>query len=135
VDGEWSFVETLRHLVCATDFWLWRGIHLAPHHYHPWGLPWTGADPEWTKELGLDIAATPDLADVLPVRREQQEAVRSMLENLTDDELAEVRTPDSPGHPSGPHSVLHCVHVILNEEWEHHRYAVRDLDVLEGKRS
>jgi len=26
--------------------------------------------------------------------------------------------------------VLGCVHVILREEWEHHRYAVRDLDAL-----
>ena len=23
--------------------------------------------------------------------------------------------------------ILHCLHVILNEEWEHQRYAVRDL--------
>ena len=28
-------------------------------------------------------------------------------------------------------TVLACLHVILNEEWEHHRYAVRDLEVLE----
>jgi hypothetical protein len=26
VDGEWSFVETLRHLVFATDAWIRRGI-------------------------------------------------------------------------------------------------------------
>ena len=25
----------------------------------------------------------------------------------------------------------HCLHVVLNEEWQHHRYAVRDLAVLE----
>jgi hypothetical protein len=24
------------------------------------------------------------------------------------------------------------VHVILKEEWEHHRYAVRDLDVIDA---
>lgn len=28
---------------------------------------------------------------------------------------------------------LSCLHVILNEEWEHHRYAVRDLDVIEAR--
>jgi hypothetical protein len=27
--------------------------------------------------------------------------------------------------------VLKCLQVILNEEWQHHRYAVRDLAVLE----
>lgn len=25
-----------------------------------------------------------------------------------------------------------CLHVILDEEWSHHRYAVRDLDAIEG---
>ena len=27
--------------------------------------------------------------------------------------------------------VLTCLRVILNEEWEHHRFAVRDLDLIE----
>lgn len=132
VDDEWSFVETLRHLVMATDCWLSRGIHLARHPYHPWGLPWGGVPSDWARELGLDLSATPDLAEVLPVRRQRQQAVRDTLESLTDEELVEVRTaPDEPGHPSGEHSVLHCLHVLCNEEWEHHRYAVRDLDQLD----
>jgi hypothetical protein len=135
VDGEWSFVETLRHLVFATDCWLFRAIHLMRHPYHPWGLTWTGADPEMARELGLDVSATPDLAQILPVRLEHQQAVRATLEKLTDGELAEVRTaPDEPGHPDGEHAVLRCLHVVMNEEWEHHRYAVRDLDVLESER-
>jgi hypothetical protein len=134
VDGEWSFVETVRHLVFATDCWLFRAVQLDRHPYHPWGLPWTGAGPEWAREVGVDIAATPDLAEVLPVRRTHQQAVQAALENLTDPELTVVRTaPDDPGYPNGEHSVLHCLHVILNEEWEHHRYAVRDLDVLESE--
>ena len=29
-------------------------------------------------------------------------------------------------------SVRECLHVVLNEEWEHHRFAVRDLDTLTG---
>jgi DinB superfamily/Pentapeptide repeats (8 copies) len=133
VDGEWSFTETLRHLVFATDCWLSRGIQLAHAPYHPWGLPWTGVEPQWAQAIGIDTSARPPLSEVLPVRQERQRAVRSQLEQLTDRELAEVRSaPDEPGHPTGEHSVLHCLHVILNEEWEHHRYARRDLDVLEG---
>jgi hypothetical protein len=133
VDGEWSFVETLRHLIFATDCWLSRGVHLARHPYHPWGLPWAGVEPEWALEVGVDISATPDLGAVLPVRREHQLAVKAAFQNITTNELAEVRTaPDEPGHPNGEHSVLHCLHVILNEEWEHHSYAVRDLAVLES---
>jgi hypothetical protein len=133
VDGEWSFVETLRHLIFATDCWLFRAVQLTPHPYHPWGLPWTGVEPKSAQEIGLDISATPDLAEVLPVRLQHQRAVHTALENLTDRELVEVRTaPDDPGHPNGEHSVLQCFHVLLNEEWEHHRYAVRDLHGLEG---
>jgi hypothetical protein len=133
VDEEWSFVETLRHLIFATDCWLFRGVQLDRHPYHPWGLPWAGVDPDSARELGLDISGTPNLADVLPVRFDHQQAVRTALKNLTDRELADVRTaPDEPGHPNGEHSVLHCFHVLLKEEWEHHRYAVRDLDVLES---
>ena len=41
--------------------------------------------------------------------------------------------PDSPGHPRTDHTVLECLHVILKEEWQHHRYAVRDLQVLENR--
>jgi hypothetical protein len=53
--------------------------------------------------------------------------------DLTTGELDRVCTPpDTPGYPTRPHSVLECLHVILNEEWEHHRYTVRDLDALTG---
>jgi hypothetical protein len=30
--------------------------------------------------------------------------------------------------------VLQCLHVVLKEEWHHHRYSVRDLEVLENRR-
>jgi hypothetical protein len=41
--------------------------------------------------------------------------------------------PDSPGHPRQEHTVLQCLHVLLKGEWQHHRYAVRDLEVLEQR--
>ena len=40
VDGEWSFVETLRHLVFATDAWVRRCILGDPS---PWDPPWRRA--------------------------------------------------------------------------------------------
>jgi hypothetical protein len=132
VAGEWSTVETLRHLVFATDCWLLRAIRLDPTPYHPWGLPWSGADPEFTRAVGVDPSASPSLVEVMPLRHARQQAVRETLENLTDAGLAEIRiAPETPGHPNGEHSVLHCLQVLLNEEWEHHRYAVRDLDLLD----
>jgi hypothetical protein len=58
--------------------------------------------------------------------------VEHTIAALTPEELKRVCVPpDAPGHPNSEHTVLACLHVILNEEWEHHRYAVRDLEVLE----
>src|SRR4029450_12262301 len=42
VDEEWSFIETLRHLVFATDSWVGRGILGDPSPWHPPDLPWGG---------------------------------------------------------------------------------------------
>jgi uncharacterized damage-inducible protein DinB len=132
VDGEWSFLETLRHLVFATDCWVARGIHGEPRPYHVWGLPWSGAGTEWAREVGVDPDANPTLDQVLEMREDRQASVRATLDVLTDAELGEVRrAPDDGGHPSGEHTVLHCLHVVFNEEWHHRRYAVRDLDVLD----
>ena len=41
----------------------------------------------------------------------------------------ERRNPHAPEHPE---TVLSCLHVILGEEWEHHRYAARDLDAIQA---
>ena len=40
--------------------------------------------------------------------------------------------PDLPGWPVDPeqHSVLACLHTLLEEEFAHHRYCIRDLDAL-----
>ncbi len=40
VDGEWSFIETLRHLAFATDSWIGRAILGDPSPWHPLDLPW-----------------------------------------------------------------------------------------------
>jgi hypothetical protein len=134
VDNEWSFVETIRHLIFATDCWLHRAVHQTRRPYHPWGLPWTGPGGERVlRAVGLDVSAQPSLTDLIPVRQDHQRAVRTTLQALNDDQLTEIRsTPDDPGYPNGDHTVLDALHVVLNEEWEHHRYAVRDLDVLDS---
>ena len=43
------------------------------------------------------------------------------------DELADTQNPWNPEYAE---TTLSCLHVILEEEWEHHRYAVRDLDAI-----
>jgi hypothetical protein len=60
------------------------------------------------------------------------DAVKETIASLTPEELSRVCIPpNTPGHPTEPHSVLDCLHVILDEEWEHSRYANRDLAILE----
>jgi hypothetical protein len=132
VDDEWSFVETLRHLVTATDCWLRRMIKGMDRPYHPWGLAgsWLSDPASW----GLDPAASPSLDEVLDVRRERMDEVRQTIAAVTPEELERVCVPpNTPGHPNDPRPVLACLHVILNEEWEHNRYAVRDLELLEAQ--
>jgi hypothetical protein len=130
VDDEWSFVETLRHLVFATDCWLLRMVRHEAHPYHPWGLaPSFLTNPA---SLGIDYDANPSLDEVLGVRRERMDAVKETIAALTQEELDRVCVPPTTaGHPTEAHSVLECLHVILEEEWEHSRYANRDLAILE----
>ncbi len=130
VDDEWSFVETLRHLVMATDCWLRRMVKGLERPFHPWGLAgsWLTEPVKW----GLDPSANPSLDEVLGVRRERMNEVQDTITTVTPEELQRVCVPPAgPGHPTSPHSVLKCLHVILAEEYEHNRYAVRDLDSLE----
>ena len=132
VDDEWSFLETLRHLVLATDCWLRRMVLGMERPYHPWGVTgsWLSDPAAW----GLDPTASPSLDEVLDVRRERMDEVRRVIAGLTPEELGRVCVPpEAVGHPTAPHTVLECLHVILDEEWEHHRYAVRDLAVLESQ--
>lgn len=129
VDDEWSFVETLRHLVMATDCWLRRMIKGMERPYHPWGLAgsWLTDPAAW----GLDYAAQPSMQQVLEVRRERMDEVAATMDSLSAAELDRVCIPPGgPGHPTRSHTVRECLHVILNEEWQHNAYANRDLDVL-----
>ena len=65
--------------------------------------------------------------------------VRTVVDGLTDEQL-DVRS--APVGRSGlarrgatRSPVRQCLRVVLNEEWEHRRYAERDLAVLEAQRS
>jgi len=130
VGGEWSFAQTLRHLVMATDVWLGRAILDVGQPFHPIGQP--NAEYE-TDGYDLSIFATvaPSYADVLEVRAGRVAMVRDFIAAVTSDDLAAVRK--NPWAPEYPETILSCLHVILGEEWEHHRYAVRDLDAIEAK--
>jgi len=129
VDAEWSFAQTLRHLVMATDLWLGKAVLEAEQPLHPLGLAGEGAEEE-----GLDMSvfatSTPTYAEVLGARANRVAMVRDFLAGVTPEELTVTRR--NPWAPEHPETTLSCLHVILEEEWEHHRFAVRDLDAIEA---
>jgi hypothetical protein len=131
VRGEWSFAQTLRHLVLATDAWFGRAILEVDQPFHPLGQAFEGAE-----EDGLDTSifttGTPPYAEVLEVRDGRVAMVRDFLASVTAEELAAPRR--NPWAPEARETTLSCLHVILEEEWEHHRFAVRDLAAIEAER-
>ncbi len=129
VDGEWSFAQTLRHLVHATDMWLRRAVLDIEQPFHPIGQP-DGSAATAGDDPTTGAVVTPSYPEVLQVRAGRVTMVRDFLATVTPDELAATRR--NPHDPDYPETVLSCLHVILQEEWEHHRYAVRDLDAIEA---
>jgi hypothetical protein len=132
VDGEWSFIETLRHLSFATDAWIRRAVLGDPSPWHPLDLPWDEmAD---TPGIPRDREARPSLETVLELRRDRTAGVREVIGGLSEEVLSSDTEPvDAPGWPR-PRSypVSLCLRVVLNEEWEHRLYAERDLAILES---
>jgi uncharacterized protein YjbI with pentapeptide repeats len=132
VDGEWSFIETLRHLVFATDAWVKRAFLGEPSPWDPLDLPHDEM-PDDTS-VPRDRGARPSLDQVLALRADRMATVRKVLADLTDEQLAGQTEPVlEPGYPE-PESfpVRRCLQAILSEEWQHRLYAERDFDVLES---
>jgi len=133
VNGEWSFIETLRHLSYATDGWFRRNILGVPS---PWdALDWPPDEFPDAPEFARELNARPSLDTVLALRRDRSVAVRAYLEQLSDETLnAWTKPVDGPGWPpSHSYAVRQCLLVVLNEEWQHRLYAERDFDLLDER--
>ena len=87
VDGEWSMVETLRHLVFVHDSWFRRCVLGLTEPFTAMGL----ASPfvPGQEELGLDQSARPGLDEVLIVRDRQASEVEAWLAEVTPERLAQ----------------------------------------------
>jgi hypothetical protein len=129
IAGEWSFAQTLRHLIMATDTWLGRTVLELDEPYHPLGQPNAGAERHGL-DLSIFATRTPSYDEVLEARAGRVAMMRDFLAGVTPDELA--ATHRNPWAPDNDDTALQCLHVILDEEWEHHRYACRDLDAIEA---
>jgi uncharacterized protein YjbI with pentapeptide repeats len=133
VDWEWSFIETLRHLVFATDAWVSRAFLGEPSPWDPLGLPHDDMPDE--VRVPRDRTARPSLDEVLALRADRMATVRRVFADLTDERLAGMTEPvTEPGYPE-PESfaVQRCLGAVLNEEWEHRLFAERDLAVLAAR--
>ncbi|MCZ0971007.1 DinB family protein [Streptomyces albulus] len=132
VAGEWSAVETLRHLVFVHDSWFRRCCLGSTQPFTGIGLASDFVPDQ--EEQGLDRAATPDLDEVLAVRDEQSAKLERWLATVTIEELSAVApVPAGPGWPPYAEGkpVVECLRVVLNEDWEHHGFCVRDLNMQE----
>ncbi|MEO6122717.1 MAG: pentapeptide repeat-containing protein [Ilumatobacteraceae bacterium] len=124
IKEEFSFVQTLRHLVMAMDKWFTAPILDEP--FDPIALPNKGS-----LEFpfpGIDPAAQPTFDDVLAVRAARSERLRDFLEAVAADDFA--RSIDVL--ENGPHPLVECLYTVFEEEFWHLRYARRDLAILTG---
>ena len=132
VNEEWSFAQTLRHLVFVTDAWASRTVLDEAMPYHPLGLPQSWYPVADATALGIDPAAQPGYAEILAARADRMALMRRIVAGLTDDSLARLcqRSP-APGYPDEERTVGDCISVVMDEEIEHYRFAIRDLAVLD----
>jgi len=133
VNEEWSFAQTLRHLVFITDAWASRTVLDEEMPYHPLGLPQSWYPATDTAALGIDLTAQPGYAEILAARADRMAVMRRIVAGLTDDSLGRLcRRSPAPGYPDEERTVIECIGVVMDEEIEHYRFAVRDLAVLEA---
>ena len=129
VEDEWSLAQTLRHLVLATDLWFRKTVLEADDPFHPFGLAHDGDQPGGGPLAGAAFTEQhPSFAAVLEARADRQGEVRAFLADVTTERLDEPRR--NPWAPDHEETVRTCLHTVLEEEWEHLRYALRDLDTL-----
>jgi hypothetical protein len=130
IGGEWSFIETLRHLIFFIDVWVGDVIEEKPTPNHPWGMPPDFLPAAAVTAMGLTVDARPSLDEVLAVLDERRAQIAQVLARLTPDGLDRTCTPRG-----GQFRVVGALQVVLFETWAHHQYATRDLAILEQQSS
>lgn len=134
VNDEWSAVQTMRHLVFVHDSWFRRCCLGSTELFTPMGIgttvePYRGAH-------GLDLSTDPGLDEVVAVREAQTAELEAWLDQVTAAQLAApAPVPEDdvwPPYARG-RSVRRCLGTVLNETFEHHRFCVRDLDLIEAR--
>jgi len=130
VNDEWSFLETLRHLVFVTDAWVRRTILSETQPWHVFALP--PDDDVDVRPWGINRDDVPTMAEVLTARQDRQDIVRRVMDELTDESLTRMCTPPTAvgWPPPVPFQVGFCLDLVLSEERAHRSYATRDLALI-----
>jgi hypothetical protein len=124
VNEEWSFVQTLRHLVFAMDKWFTAPV--LGEGFHPIGMPNSGSvDFPWP---GLGDGLTPSATETLAVRADRSTRFRNALASVT---AADFSRPIDILE-NGENPLQECIYTVFEEEFWHLRYAHRDLALLEA---
>lgn len=104
VAGEWSFAQTLRHLVHATDMWLGKAVLERAEPFHPLGLGYTR--PQDEEDVPVATVDVPSYGDVLAAWADRVALVRNFLDTVTPDVLDEPRTNPHAPQASGERPIL-----------------------------
>ena len=134
-NGEWSFVETVRHLLFADDIWVGRMLsdepgdvppaRGAPHRHHGCRRRRDGSDARGPTVVRGGRGPAPRAPP--PLHR----AARRASPTPTCPRCAPPSSPPDWGEESFP--VLECLTVVVREHADHLRFAQRDLAELEAR--
>lgn len=141
VEGEWSFLETLRHCLMVDDGFL-RQVAQPERPLYRSGVPMMSPGSVLSGDSSgdayrvpwvdlVDLKAEPDAQEVIRTRRDRMREVREFLKGADADELQRMcpkAVHDAWGFDM---PVLHCFWRTVNEELQHHSFAQRDLEALE----
>jgi hypothetical protein len=122
VDGEWSTVQSLRHLVLVVDVWLSRTILGEKDPFHPMALPPHFMPPKMPG-TSIDPDAAPSFAEACEALRGRFDILRTYT-NAVVDEALRVHINNHAKTVGGGLGVL------FDEFAAHDYFMNRDLDKL-----
>lgn len=132
VDGEWSIIQTVRHLSFAITSWLDRAILGDPSPWQALDLPWDQMPPHPDVPRDTDTSVT--FAQARGLFDASASRLTAYVDGLGEHDLAQpAHLSSNPNWPDERPDVAKCLRVILNETFWHHRFAVRDLDALAAR--